>query len=67
MLELRLAVDYFAIRVQCRFISMILLRRGPVALRGMVGHASHLSDQLRGLLEVALKAEAFAEKTRVSD
>jgi len=66
MLELKLAVDYLSIRLKCGLIALVLLLRGPVALRRMVGHASHLSDQLRGLLEVALQTDAVPEKTAVS-
>src|SRR4029077_11558519 len=66
MLELKLAFDYLSIRLKCGLIALVLLLRGPVALRRMVGHASHLSDQRRGLLEVAFETESFPEKTRVS-
>lgn len=63
LLELRVALDYLSIRLKCELIAFILLLRGPVALRGMVGQASHLAEQLRGLLEVASQTEAFAGKT----
>jgi len=63
LLELRVALDYFSIRLKCELIAFVLLLRGPVALRGMVGQASHLAEQLRGLLEVASQTEAFAGKT----
>jgi hypothetical protein len=67
MLELKLAVDYFSIRLKCGLIALFLLLKGPMALRRMVGHACQLSDQLRGLLEVALQTESFPEKARVSE
>lgn len=63
MLELRLAVDYFTIRVKCGFIAAILWAQGPVALRRMFEPAGALSNQLRGLVELALKTDAFPEKT----
>ena len=63
LVELRVALDYFSIRLKCELIALALLLRGPVALRGMVGQASHLAEQLRGLLEVASQTEAFASKT----
>lgn len=66
LLELRLAVDYFSIRLKCELIAFVLLLRGPMALRGMVGQASELAKQLRGLLEVASQTEAFAGKTTTS-
>ena len=63
LLELRMALDYFSIRLKCELIAFVLLLRGPVALRGMAEQASHLAEQLRGLLEVASQTEAFASKT----
>ena len=63
LVELRLALDYFSIRLKCELIAFLLLVRGPVALRWMVGQASHLAEQLRRLLEVASQTEAFASKT----
>ena len=66
MLELRLAIDYFLIRLKCGFIALVLLLGGPVMLRRMVGQAFHLSDRLRSLLEVALQSESFSEKARAS-
>jgi len=67
MIELRLAIDYFSVRIKCEFIAVVLLLRGPAGLRSMVGQASHLSDNLRALLESAMKSEGFAEERRVSD
>ena len=66
LLELRLALDYFSIRLKCALIAFVLLLRGPVALRGMVGQASHLAEQLRGLHKVASQTEALASKTTTS-
>jgi len=63
MLELRLAVDYFTIRLKCGFIAAILWAQGPVALRRMFEPAGALSNQLRGLVELALKTDASAGKT----
>ena len=48
------------------FLAFVLLLRGPVALRGMVGQASHLAEQLRGLHKVASQTEALASKTTTS-
>jgi hypothetical protein len=62
MQELRLALDYFTIRVKCGFMAVMILLRGPVSLRSMVRRASHLSGQFHGWLEVALQTDAFAEK-----
>jgi hypothetical protein len=66
LLELRLALDYFSIRLKCALIAFVLLLRGPVALRGMVGQASHLAEQLLGLHKVASQNETFASKTTTS-
>jgi hypothetical protein len=63
MLELRLAFDYVAIRVKCGWIAAILFMQGPVALRRMVEQAGNLSDQLRGLVEVASKTDPYRGKT----
>ena len=63
MLELRLATNYVVIQARCEFIALILVLWGPVAVRRMVGSASHLSEQLRDLLEVTLQPEALAKKT----
>jgi hypothetical protein len=65
--ELKLASNFFAIRAKCGFIAVILALRGPVALRSMVGRAFRLSEQFQGWLEVALRADGFAESSRVSD
>lgn len=64
MLELRLAVDYLLIRLKCGFIALVISLGGPMMLRSMVGHASHLSDQLRGLLENVV--QTGPDKARVS-
>jgi hypothetical protein len=66
MLELRLAIDYFLIRLKCGFIALVVLLGSPIMLRRMMGYASHLSDQLRGLLEIVVQTESFSEKARVS-
>lgn len=63
LVELKVALNYFSIRLKCELIAFVLLLRGPVALRRMVGQASHLAEQLRGLLEVASQTEAYAGKT----
>jgi hypothetical protein len=65
--ELKLAANFFAIRAKCEFIAVMLALRGPVALRSMVGRAFRLSDQFKGWLEVALRADGFPERTEVSD
>ncbi len=65
MQELRLAADFFAITAKSAFIAVIILLRGPVALRGMVGRAYRLSGQFHGWLEEALQADAFARKAKV--
>ena len=62
MLELRLAANYVVLRARCEFIALILVLWGPVAVRGMVSSASHLSEQLGNLLEVTLQPEALAKK-----
>ena len=67
VLELKLAVDYFAIRVKCGLIAAILLLEGPVALRGFAGHAGGLADQLRGLLEVVSDMNTFQGKSRIPE
>jgi hypothetical protein len=65
--ELKLAANFFAIRARCGFIAVMLVLRGPVALRSMVGRASRLSEQFKEWLEVALRADGFVEGSRVSD
>jgi len=65
--ELKLAADFFGIRAKCVFIAVMILLRGPVALRGMVGRASRLSGQFHGWLEVALQADAFVGKGQASE
>ena len=67
MLELRLAANYVVIQARCEFIALILVLWGPVAVRGMVSSASHLSEQLGDLLEVTLKPETLAKKTVISN
>ena len=62
--ELKLAIDFFMIRIKCAFIAVMLLLRGPVALRGMVGRASRLSGQFQGWLEVVLQTDALVAKTK---
>lgn len=62
--ELKLAADFFVIRAKCAFIAVMILLRGPVALRGMVGRASRLSGQFRGWREAALQADAFVGKAK---
>jgi hypothetical protein len=63
--ELRLAIDYYAFQAKCGLIAAILLLGGPMALRNMVGQAESLSNNLRGMLEAALKPDAFSQRTRV--
>jgi len=63
--ELRLAVDYYTFQAECGLIAAILFLGGPMALRGMVGRAESLSNSLRGILEAALKPEAFSQRTRI--
>ena len=63
--ELRLAIDYYAFQAKCGLIAAILLLGGPMALRNMVGQAESLSNNLRGMLEAALKPEAFSQRTRI--
>ena len=65
--EFKLAAKFFAIRAKCGFIAVMLMLRGPVALRSMVGRASRLSEQFKAWLEVASRADGFAEGPRVSD
>jgi hypothetical protein len=67
MQELKLAVDYFSIRVKCGLIGAMLLLQGPVALRGLVRQAGGLSDQLRGLLEVVTEIGTLQEKASIPD
>jgi hypothetical protein len=57
--EIKLAVDYYTFLAKCELIAAIVLLAGPMALRNMVGQAGSLSDKLRGMLDVALKPEAF--------
>jgi len=66
LLELRLALDYFSIRLKCELIALVLMLRGPVALRRMAGQVSHLAEQLRNLLEVAFETDAFSNESTVS-
>jgi hypothetical protein len=63
--ELRLAIDYYAFQAKCGLIAAILLLGGPTALRDMVGQAESLSNNLKGMLEAALKPEAFSQRTRI--
>jgi hypothetical protein len=53
--ELSLMIDYFLIQAKCGFVAGVLLLRGPVALRRMVKQTVRLSNQLGGLIELALK------------
>ncbi len=55
--ELRLTIDYFLIQAKCGFVAAVLLLRGPMALRKMTKQVGGLSDQLRGLLDLAMKVE----------
>jgi len=63
--ELRLAIEYYAFQAKCGLIAAILLLGGPIALRNMVGQAESLSNNLRGMLEAGLKAEASSQRTRI--
>jgi len=63
--ELRLAVDYYAFLANCGFIALIVLLGGPMALRGMVGQAERLSNNLRGMLRAAMKPQGFSQNTRI--
>jgi hypothetical protein len=63
--ELRLAIDYCAFLSKCEVIAAILLLGGPTALRAMAGQAECLSNNLRGMLEAALKPQAFSQKSRI--
>jgi hypothetical protein len=65
VVEIKLAVDYYAFLAKCGLIAAIVLLGGPMALRGMVGQAGSLSDNLRGMLDAALKPEAFSQKTGI--
>jgi hypothetical protein len=63
--ELRLAIDYYAFQAKCGLIAAILLLGGPMALRNMVGQAESLANNLKGMLEAALKPEAYSQRTRI--
>lgn len=65
LLELRLAVNYYAFLAKCGFVALIVLLVGPVALRGMVGQAESLSNNLSGMLRAAMKPQGFPQNTRV--
>jgi hypothetical protein len=65
VLELRLAIDYFIIRVKCAFVAAILWLGGPLALRRMIKQVGGLSDELRGMLELASKGDVLPGEARV--
>jgi len=65
VLELRLAIDYFMIRIKCAIVAAILWLGGPVALRRMIKQVGGLSEELRGMLELASKGDALPGETRV--
>jgi len=62
--ELRLAIDYYTFLAKCRFIAAIVSLGGPMALRGLVGQAESLSNNLRGML-ATVKAQGFSQKTGI--
>lgn len=63
--EIKLAIEYYAFLTKCGAIAAIVSLGGPMALRGMVGRAASLSDNLRGMLDAALKPDAFSPKTGI--
>lgn len=63
--ELTLAMHYLAFRAACGFIAAVLWIIGPMALRSMVAQVVNLSDNLRALLDVAIKPETYSERTRI--
>ena len=63
--ELRLMIEYFLIQAKCGFVAGVLWLRGPVALRRMVQQTVNLSDQLGGLIELALKKQPVPSDARV--
>jgi len=63
--ELRLAIDYYAFLAKSGFIAVIVLIGGPMALRGMVGQAESLSNNLRGMLRAAMEPQGFSQNTRI--
>lgn len=52
VLELRIAMNYFAFEFSCVLLTAVLWLRGPVALRMGVRRADQLCERLRGLAEV---------------
>lgn len=65
VVEIKLAITYYAFLAKSGLISTIVLLGGPMALRGMLGQLGRLSDNLRGMLDATLKPEAFSQKTRI--
>ncbi len=61
--ELGLAIDYYVFLAKCCFIAAIVSLGGPMALRGLVGQAESLSNNLRGMLAAAMKPQGFSQKT----
>lgn len=65
VVEIRMAVSYYACLAKCRVIAAIVWLVGPMAVRGMVGQVGRLSDNLTGLLDAALKSKAFSQRTGI--
>lgn len=65
IVEIRMAVSYYTFLAKCRVIAAIVWLGGPIALRGMVGQAGRLSENLTGMLDAALKPEAFSQRTGI--
>jgi hypothetical protein len=65
LLELRLAIDYWAIQIRCAFIALVLLLQGPTGLRSMVAAVGGLSSQASDLIQVASRANTSLEKSNV--
>lgn len=63
LVELRLAIDYYAFLAKCGLIAAIVQVGGPVALRGMAGRAESLSSSLRGILATELESQVSPQKT----
>lgn len=65
VVEVKLAVDYYAFLGKCALMAAIVSLGGPMALRGMLRQAGKLSDNLGGMLDAALRPQAFPQKTRI--
>ena len=53
--EVRVAFEYFKIRLECGLVGAILVVGGPLALHRMAGCASRLSEELRQMVRLSLK------------